>query len=138
MLSWFKRRRRLDNAKEKALGAQLAINRLGELIERYPNAIIDEKWLPVPKSDMKTALKIGWITAQNDKDRELIRVGWSLLASFQPGVGEEPISSKLPENPSPEDAIKILGPYLEFSSRVQTEMVMNGEEFDAFVKSQRT
>ena len=88
------------------------------------------------KPDMKTALKIGWITAQNEKERELMRAGWSLLASFQQGVGETPIAPTLPENPSPEDAIKILGPYLEFAPRVEAEMLANGEEFDEFVKSQ--
>jgi hypothetical protein len=138
VLSWLKKRRNFDAAKKTAMGAQIAINRMGELIEAYPGAVIDETWLPVPKADMKTALKIGWITAPNEKERELMRVGYSLLASFQPGVGEKPISPKLPENPSPEDAIKILGPYLEFSPRVEAEMVANGKEFDAFVKSQRT
>ena len=137
MLSWFKKRRDADKAKKTVMGAQLAIGRLGELIERYPSAVMDEKWLPLPKADMKTALKVGWITAQNEQERELMRAGWSLLASFQPGVGEKPISPKLPENPSPEDAIKILGPYLELSPRVETETVANGKEFDAFVKSQR-
>ena len=48
MLSWFQRRREIDTAKETALGARIAINRLGELIEKYPTAVMDETWLPVP------------------------------------------------------------------------------------------
>lgn len=139
MLSWFKRRQvSTNNAKEIIDGAMLALNRLGELVEKHPDGYMDERWLPLPKSDMKTALKILWVASRHDIEaRNNIEMGWSLLSFFQPNVGDTPITPTISPGSSPEDVVTRLGPYLLISKLWETETQANKIEFAEFVRSQQ-
>lgn len=139
MLSWFKREQgSVDNTKEIIDGAMLALNRLGELIEKHPGCYIDECWLPLPKPDMKTALKILWVASRSNIEvRTTVEMAWSLLSFFQPGVGNTPIAPAISPGSSPEEVATRLGPYLQISKLWETEMQSNKIEFAEFVRSQQ-
>jgi hypothetical protein len=71
-------------------GAEDAIRKLGALMETYPSAILDTTMLPLPKTEMKTALKQAWLQTKDAQWRNWLEVGYMTLASFQDGVGRTP------------------------------------------------
>jgi hypothetical protein len=72
---------------------------LGELIEKYPGSMLDEKLLPMPKEDMKLALKMAIRIADSEAMKEHIATGYMLLSMFQPGIGPRQIQMIPPEDP---------------------------------------
>jgi hypothetical protein len=86
-----------------------AVGRLGELIERYPLAIFDSSRLPLPKSQMKQAIKGMWkaLTVQDAGLREHLAVGYMHLSHFQDGVGDKPIEPPKSANIGTKDVAKI-------------------------------
>jgi len=83
----------------------------GELLTKYPSAIIDASWLPVDKKTMINVFKIAWLGAKTDEARNWIEVGWALLSNFQEDVGSRPITAELPDNLSLEESIAALDKY---------------------------
>jgi hypothetical protein len=75
----------------------------GELLTKYPSAIIDASWPPVDKKTMVTVFKMAWLGAKTDEARNRIEVCWALLPNFQEGVGETPITPQLPKDDLPSD-----------------------------------
>ena len=71
--------------------SQAAIKKLATLMEPYPSAILDTTMLPLPKTEMKAALKLAWLQTESAKWREWLELGYVLLADFQDGVGATPI-----------------------------------------------
>ena len=80
-----------------------AILKLGELIERYPNAVLDVSMLPLPKDKMKLAIKAAWMLEKNTKSREALEVGYSFLGYFQDGIGSAPLKNPTVELPPSKD-----------------------------------
>ena len=71
-------------------GAEDAIRKLGALMETYPSAILDTTMLPMPKAEMKIALKQAWLQTKDAQWRNWLEVGYMTLANFQDGVGRAP------------------------------------------------
>ena len=69
------------------------------LLEKYPTAYMDEKWLPVPKDKMRLVLKAAWKMAPNAELRKYVEIGWTLLSMFQTGVGDIPVDGDIPRDP---------------------------------------
>ena len=58
---WLSRKRKAvpaSDAEQVVQGALLAVSQLGDLMQRYPTAILDLSALPLPKPKMKDAIKI--------------------------------------------------------------------------------
>jgi hypothetical protein len=69
-----------------------AVEKLGSLIEIYPNAILDESALPESKARMKVLLRVAMAAFRDDPARiELLRIAWLMLGHFQPGIGPTPL-----------------------------------------------
>jgi hypothetical protein len=69
-----------------------AMSKLGELIEQYPQHVLDIKMLPLSKADMKSALKMAWKVVKERRLRDAIGCGYTSLAYFQEDVGDKPIN----------------------------------------------
>jgi len=84
---------------------------------------------------MKAALKIAWKLADNDKEREWLKVGWILLSQFQKGVGETPIDCKLSPGLLPSDEeVSRLDRFLQFAKIAEAETEKNRAEMLEFVR----
>jgi hypothetical protein len=46
--------------------------------------------LPLPKAEMKTALKQAWLQTESAKWRNWLEVGYIILSNIQDGVGPRP------------------------------------------------
>lgn len=73
-----------------------AIAAYGELLERYPTAIIDSAMLPVSKTNMKILLKSLYAATQSPEQKNFFEVGFIFLSNFQDGVGPHPIATPPP------------------------------------------
>jgi hypothetical protein len=102
-----------------------AVGRLGELIESYPLHVLDVSSLPMPKQQMKTALREAWCVAKPDR-RRAIEIGYAYLANFQIGVGWTPTSPALAGDRSQ------LHENIAWMKRASDEMEVLRKEFDAF------
>jgi hypothetical protein len=115
----------------------IIITLYAELLEKYPIAFIDETWLPVDKSSMKSAFKAAWILANDDDGREWIQDAWISLSMFQPGIGHVPVMCETLDGIVNED-MNILNGWLLLSRIGQAEEETNKAEIRAFVSKQRT
>ncbi len=107
----------------------------GELLEKYPTAFVDESWLPVPKDQMRLAFKAALKFAPNDEMREVVKVGWTFLSMFQPGVGPTPVDGKPPKDPRDKKAFAQFERYAEFLTKSQVEMERDAAEMEAFIRN---
>jgi hypothetical protein len=80
-----------DNTKMSREISQAAIKKLATLMEAYPSAILDTTMLPLPKTEMKAALKLAWLQTESAKWRKWLELGYVLLGDFQDDVGPNPI-----------------------------------------------
>jgi hypothetical protein len=135
---WIVRRRDRRTAEMLARRIPLVLGRFGELIEKYPASFVDEKWLPLDKAGMKTVFKIA-IAAEKDPERiEQLRVGWMFLASFQPNIGDTPIT--FPQASTPEEILEpekmaLLESYVAMSRIVTEESARTLAEIREYVAS---
>jgi hypothetical protein len=145
MFGWNKKSKTL-NEKEKnqaiVNGAREAVASLGDLMEQFPTAFLDTSKLPLPKADMKTALKIVWITAPNDQMRNHVEVGFVLLSHFQDGIGDKPLKLQLPDvadlKKDADKHLAVMDRWLLVEKKSQAEMTVLSEEFKQFKKQQST
>ena len=114
-----------------------AVAKLSELLERHPLAILDVNRLPLPKAEMKTALKLLWQLAPNEQRRNQVEVAYIHLSNFQDGVGDVPLEPIVPPNSPPEKVAAILDPYMLFAAQVQAETHVLSEELRQFERSVR-
>ncbi len=138
MFKWFKERRKkaLEDQFIKAVPAILA--RYGDLLEKYPACYVDETWLPVAKPMMKRALKIGWLMAKgNDQLREHVKVGWTLLSTFQKGVGPKPIDMTVKSDPLSDEGMDHLNRMLKIGRSSEAEMNADRDEMQEFIRDKR-
>jgi hypothetical protein len=101
------------------------IERYGALLEKYPTAYVDERSLPAPKEDVKSALKAAWKTAGNSQIRNAIEIGWMSLHRFQPNVGPKSIDADT-------NSLDMLNRFVELSKLTRQEMDRDFEELRAF------
>jgi hypothetical protein len=93
----------LTNNTTSPQSAEDAIRKLAALMETYPSAILDTTMLPLPKAEMKTALKQAWLRIESAKWRNWLEVGYIILSNFQDGVGPRPCQQPVfPPNKDPE------------------------------------
>jgi hypothetical protein len=99
--------------------------------------IFPASYLPLPKSEMKIALKLAWMTYKEDKERNFILQAYSHLAQFRDDVGS-PIDPRLATGPdnTPARTLEALGPYLAVFDKVTTETNALCIEFEGFIREQ--
>lgn len=133
MFGWFKNKPReslSDKKTEQIVEAvQTAINAYGALLQQYPMAVLDASRLPLPKAEMKAALKLSWALETNNQQRNHIEVGYVGLSNFQEGVGENPIDVSLPVDADPARVLEIMNPAaMEWHRKALEEMhALNAE-----------
>jgi len=85
----------LEHAAEKSPPSEKTVedvvSEYGALIEKYPIAILDASMLPIPKKQMKVALKAAYAQVTSPELHHHLEVGFILLSQFQEGVGPTPI-----------------------------------------------
>jgi hypothetical protein len=91
MMRWLKRT--FGGDQPKTVGDVMSA--YGELVEKYPLAILDTSMLPIPKAKMKIVLKALYAKASNLEQKNLFETGFVFLSKFQEGVGATPISGEL-------------------------------------------
>jgi hypothetical protein len=116
--------------------SDLAIGRFASLIETYPSCFIDESWLPLDKIGMKRVLKLAIAQEQDSERIEWLKVGWMLLAEFQPNIGETPLPfpelTNRAEFTSPE-FMRSFERWLEISKSAQAERDRIKQEISSFL-----
>src|SRR5258706_8618961 len=125
MFGWFRKSRQ---SAPELFGA---VARLGELMENYPLHMLDISLLPMPKPQMKAALKEIWRTAA-PAQREALEVGYISLANFQNGVGPKPISLALSDDSTSSKAMSQLDATIAWMKRTSEERMVLFEEFVTF------
>jgi hypothetical protein len=113
-----------------------AINDYGAIIADAPLTIFPASRLPLPKQDMKAALKRAWSGIDDPHIRDVIEVGYIHLAHFRSEVSD-PIDPTLAGPPDPARAMAILGPYREISGAMNAESAELLAEFRQFKKTCR-
>lgn len=73
--------------------AQL-LGALGELMERYPTALLDSSRLPAPKHKMKAVIKDVW--KREPSLRGQLTHAYMYLRNFQDGIGDVVLDCKIP------------------------------------------
>jgi len=134
-----KRRRTKTIANDAAKLIPHVIGRYAELMEKHGGTYMDESWLPLDKPGMKTILKLALTIEKDEKNIDWLKAGWLLLADFQPGIGETPVTMpELPEDFAEARQPEFLKSFEEWSKildRVTAEMRRNEEEMEEFLRS---
>jgi len=83
IFGWFRQRTR-ERELNKSLSEAVPniLSAYGDLLAKYPAAIMDASWLPVNKKTMVAVFKLAWLGATTDQARNWIEVGWALLAKL--------------------------------------------------------
>lgn len=95
--------------------------RLRDLMRRHPLAICDTTMLPLPKPEMKNALKIAWELATDDPQRAEIEAGFLYLSQFQDGIGAQPIEGDFPATPDPVMTANLVNRWIPWSVLCEEE-----------------
>jgi hypothetical protein len=90
-------------------------------MQLHPFAICDVALLPLPKADMKNALKVAWDLAARDGHRAEIEAGFLYLSQFQEGVGAEPISGDFPATADPVETAALVNHWIPWSTLCQED-----------------
>lgn len=116
-----------------------ALGQLGEIMEEHPGVAFPADRLPLPKEEMKTALKQVWLVTEDDYFRRAIESGYSHLAFFH-----QDLKRPLPLTPDPngdgfdmEWVKDILSePQFQLFQTMNEEAIALAEEFTVFKASQ--
>ena len=111
-----------------------ALPRLRDLMRRHPFAICDASSLPLPKAEMKIALKVAWDLAASDAQRAEIEAGFLHLSQFQDGVGAEPIEGDFPATADPAESAALINRWVPWSELCQEDKWSLWVELVAFKK----
>jgi hypothetical protein len=134
IFGWSKKRRDRETGIAFVKAAPEILAAYGGLVAKHAAAYMDEKWLPVKKPVMKAALKVGWEMAKTDEQREWIKVGWTLLSSFQSEIGDNPVDGKIPPNASPDDVLAVLEPFIRVAKLAEAEAESDRLEFQEYIR----
>ena len=136
MFGWFRRNGvkretsdRLSHVAPRILAAY------GELLTKYPTAIMDASWLPVSKKDMVKVFKAAWLNTNSSEARNWIEVGWALLPNFQEGVGGVPLTPDTPNDLPLEETIARLDKYVTWAKLADAEGAIMQCDRDEFKKA---
>jgi hypothetical protein len=135
MFGWFNRKRPEQTSNRLSEAVPRILSAYGELLTKYPTAIIDASWLPVNKKIMVEAFKIAWLNAKSGEARSWIEVGWALLPNFQKGVGDVPLTPDTPENLPTEETIARLDKYVMWAKLADAEGAIMQRDRDEFKKA---
>ncbi len=113
-----------------------AVPRLRDLMQRHPFAVCDVAALPLPKVEMKAALKLAWDLAASDRQRAEIEAGFLYLSQFHVGVGAEPIDCDFPATADPAESAALLERWAPWSVLCEDDKWCLWTELSAF-KQQR-
>ena len=131
MFGWRKRRPQLPAPSTLTVDAALeVVARFGAMIEHQGTAILDTSKLPLPKSEMKVALRTAWRIAPNDRIRHAIEADYVYLAQFQDGVGDKPADCELTLRVDPAKDALTVDRWLAWSEEVNAEMAQLLAELD--------
>jgi hypothetical protein len=73
------------------------------------------------------------VLAKTDEEKEWIKVGWTLLQFFQPGIGDAPLVLNAPADQSPLSLARF-GRVLEFAKKAAIEDEANQREKEEFIR----
>jgi hypothetical protein len=91
------------------------LGKLGQLMERYPTALLDTYWLPAPKQKMKAVIKDMW--RREPQLRAVLAQGYLHLSWFQDGIGDAVLDCKIPPiQAAPHDLEALRREAIEMSS----------------------
>ena len=121
MVGWFSGRKKQEQDAKSILDASVdAVSTLGELMEKFPGSVLDSSMLPLPKPQMKAALKVLWTAFPAQRDT--FEVGYLYLANFQDGVGPQPVSLNLPNTSEPKQIVASLESTMPWINKTTAEM----------------
>jgi hypothetical protein len=103
----------------------------GEIIEKWPLVILPASRLPLPKGEMKTALRLAWRIQKAPKLRESIEIAFVHLCHFRDDL-TAPIDPTVPKDATPEQTVAILRPFLAIIDRIEAERAQLQTEFDEY------
>jgi hypothetical protein len=126
-----------DAAATSATNPWEALPRLRDLIRRHPFAICDASSLPLPKAEMKIALKVAWDLAACDTQRAEIEAGFLHLSQFQDGIGAEPIDGDFPATADPAETAALVNRWVPWSELCQDDKWSLWVELVAFKQQRR-
>ena len=129
-----------DHARAREVAATSATNpwealpRLRDLMQRHPFAICDAATLPLPKPEMKIALKVAWDLAASEPQRAEIEAGFLYLSQFQDGIGAEPVNGDFPAIADPAASAALVNRWVPWSVLCQEDKWSLWVELIAFKK----
>lgn len=139
MFGWFKKKSEsVVDTHAVAEAAISATQKYGAILEDNPGVLVfDNKVLPLPKTQMKTALRIAWTVADSNEFRASIECCYLGLSNFQDGVGDKPImlaDSSAIEAMDISALTKSTQQMAYWSTKITSEMHELRREFDGFTK----
>ncbi len=141
MFGWLRgnRQRRL-NLKSPTLSADIgnAVADFGALMEKAgAMSIRDTSALPLPKEDMKIALKLAWKFSPDDQTRRAIEGLYPVLAWFREGIGPTPINAEFPDpDKITKEILSASAKYLALASEARREMSELSSEIEIFISGE--
>jgi hypothetical protein len=117
-----------DDAKRIEAIIGTVVPAYGEIIEKSPLVIFPVSRLPLPKEQMKTALRLAWRIRKEPKLREFVELAYAHLCQFRDDI-TDPVDPTLAEDATPQEAISVLDPFLAIADKVEAERVQLEAEF---------
>jgi len=79
----------------------------------------------------------GWLLAKgNEQLREHVKVGWTLLSTFQKGIGSKPLDTADLRDPLTAEGMATLNRIVDFGKLSQAEMDSDRDEMQEFIRQQ--
>jgi hypothetical protein len=103
----------------------------GEIIEKWPLVIFPASRLPLPKDEMKTALRLAWRIRKEPDLRQSVEVAYAHLCHFRDDI-ISPIDPTLTKDATPQETISILDPFLAIADKVEAERAQLNAEFQEY------
>ncbi|MDA9508933.1 hypothetical protein XI09_30730 [Bradyrhizobium sp. CCBAU 11386] len=119
-----------DAARLEAIVARV-VPAYGEIIEKWPLVIFPASRLPLPKGEMKTALRLAWRLRKEPTVRASVEIAFMQLCHFREDVNA-PIDPTVPEDATPQQIDAILSPFLAIAKQVEEEREELRVEFAAY------
>jgi hypothetical protein len=114
------------------------ISKLGALMETWPGEFVDASLLPLPKDELKVALREVWRVVPDQRMKQSIEVSYLHLRHFQDGVGPAPVCfAPRPEAPANEQ-VDQMGLWLDWMHKTADEADALKAELDALKASDST
>lgn len=109
--------------------AKTALEIYSALITKYPNCIIDEKKLPLPREQMKALLLDACKNASTPGEQRAGGLGYVSLCYFQEGVGDTPLDDTVPDTAEAQ-AAKFTPDYIARQKRVNVDLAALHKEIE--------